>query len=501
MAKPKETMLRSGDNVIKNTESPDNTAMRLLNSSLQDAVLGFNPGGPGTQLSQVDTIFVNMRWYLISNMRQPLNEAYCEIGVVKTVVDVPVEDAYRGGFNYHSKQLSPDNLKELHSVMTEEDDLSKMAYVDKWDRLFGGAGLVCVTGHDPERPFKIEEIKEGDRVDFRDADMWELFWDRQNIDGDGEPFDTPATKYFRFYGHNIHRSRVMIRKGIRAPSFIRPRLRGWGLSVVEILVRSINQYLKANDLTFEVLDEFKVDIYKIKNLVETLASAEGVASVQNRIRIGNLQKNYQNAVVIDADDDLTQKQISFAGLSDVQIGIRMQIASDLRMPLTKVFGTSAQGFSSGEDDIENYNAMVESSVRTPAHRHLIQLGKIRCQQIFGFAPDDLEGEFLPLRILGAEQQENVKNAQFQRIHTSWAAGGMSQQEYKDGCNKAKLFPIQIDAKADTLAEKLEQETEMATQVAGGAKGEASGKDKGFRGAYIEPKKPAKGTKVAKPAKT
>lgn len=488
-------------NVIKSSESAENTASRLLNSALQDAVLGFNPGGPGTALSQVDTIFLNMRWYLISNMRQPLNEGYCEIGVIKTIVDVPVEDAFRGGFTYQSKQLSTENLEELQSVMAEEDDFGKMGYVKKWDRLFGGAGLVLVTDSDPERPFKIDQIKEGDKVGFRDADMWELFWDKQNIDGDGEPFDTPATKYFRFYGKNIHRSRVLIQKGIRAPSFIRPRLRGWGLSVVEILVRSINQYLKANDLTFEVLDEFKVDIYKIKNLVETLASAEGVAQVQNRIRIGNLQKNYQNAVVIDAEDDLTQKQISFAGLSDVQVGIRMQIASDLRMPLTKVFGISAQGFSSGEDDIENYNAMVESSIRTPTHKDFITMGKIRCQQIFGMVPDDLRGEFQPLRILGAEQQENVKNAQFQRAHTAWTAGGMSQKEYKDACNKAKLFPIQVDTSADTLADKLDQETEMAKEI-GSAKPAPGGKkdEAGKASKPPAPTTPRKSTKVSKEAK-
>ena len=49
-------------------------------------------------------------------------------------------------------------------------------------------------------------------------------------------------------------------KGLTAPSFLRPRLRGWGFSVVEKLVRSINQYIKATDLGFEVLDEFKLDV-------------------------------------------------------------------------------------------------------------------------------------------------------------------------------------------------------------------------------------------------
>lgn len=439
---------------------------KLANSvgtNLETAVLGFNPGGPGTQLSQVDTIFVNMRWYLISNMRQPLNEAYVEIGVVKTVVDVPVEDAMRGGMKFSSKQLSPEQLEELHQTIEQEDDIAKMSHALKWNRLFGGAGVIIVTDQDPETPLDLDSIKEGDFVTFKDCDMWELYWDQMNIEGDGEPLDYPGNDYYRYYGKKIHKSRVLIMRGIRAPSFIRPRLRGWGLSVVEVLVRSINQYLKANDLTFEVLDEFKIDIYKIKNLTATLMSAEGTNAVHNRIRIANLEKNYQNAITMDAEDDYAQKELGFQGLAETMVGIRMQIASDLRMPLTKVFGISASGFSSGEDDIENYNAMVESSLRMPAKTHLIKMAQVRCASLFGFVPEDLTGEYLPLRILSSEQQENVKNAVFNRLLAAATAGQISSKEFKDGCNKDRLFPIQVDTTRDTVGEKMELEAKMATE--------------------------------------
>lgn len=472
------------------------TATRLLNGALQEAVLGFNPGGPGNQLSQVDTIFLNMRYYLISNMRQPLSEAYAELGLVKTVCDVPVEDAFRGGFQFHSKELSPEEVEELQYTIETEDDLAKMKYREIWNRLFGGAGLVIVTDQDPEEPLVVERMKEGDKLAFKDADMWELFWDKQNVEGDGEPMDSPGSEYYHYYGHKIHKSRVLITKGIRAPSFIRPRLRGWGLSQVEILVRSINQYLKANDLTFEVLDEFKVDIYKIKNLTETLQTAEGVAAVQHRIKVANMEKNFMNAITMDADDDFLQKELSFQGLSDVMVGIRMQVASDLRMPLTKVFGISAQGFSSGEDDIENYNAMVESSVRQPCKRDLITLGKLRCQQLFGYAPDDLTGIFQPLRILSSEQQENVKGAVHGRIVATFTAGLMSQKEAKDAINKEKLIPIQLDTTADTVSEQMDREKEIA-EASGAANG---GGGKPGKGASGKEKAGPASTKVTKPAK-
>lgn len=473
------------------------TATRLLNGALQEAVLGFNPGGPGTQLSQVDTIFLNMRYYLISNMRQPLSEAYAELGLIKTVCDVPVEDAFRGGFQFHSGELSEEEVAELQYTVEAEGDLQKMKFREIWNRLYGGAALIVVTDEDPMVPLRVERIKEGAKLAFKDADMWELFHDRQNIDGDGEPMDSPGVEHYNYYGHKIHKSRVLITKGIRAPSFIRPRLRGWGLSVVEVLVRSINQYLKANNLTFEVLDEFKVDIYKIKNLTETLQTAEGVAAVQNRVRVANLEKNFMNAITMDADDDFLQKELGFAGIAETMVGIRMQIASDLRMPLTKVFGISAQGFSSGEDDIENYNAMVESSVREPCKKDLVTVGKLRCQQLFGYAPDDLTGIFTPLRMLTSEQQENVKNAAHARILATFTAGLCGQKEAKDAINKDKLLPIQLDTTVDTLSEQMDREKEVAEA---GAAAAGAGKP-GAKGAPGKAKASPASTKVAKKAES
>lgn len=426
-----------------------------VNNGLTEAVLGFdlgfNPlGGTGVQLSQVTTIFQNLRWYLVSNMRQPLNQAYVEIGVIQTIVDVPVDDGMRGGVEIKSKELSPEEVEELQFTLEQEDDLGKMAQALKWNRLFGGAGIIVCTGQDWESEFDPESLAQDDPLEFLAVDMWELFWDKQNTESYDQSFQNDQFTHYTYYGKKIHKSRVMVLKGITAPSMIRPRLRGWGLSVVEVLVRSINQYLKANDLTFEVLDEFKIDIFKIKNLANTLLAPDGTTLIRNRVQLANQQKNYQNAITMDAEDDYLQKELSFTGLAETMVGIRMQIASDLRMPLTKVFGISASGFSSGEDDIENYNAMVEGQIRQKSKHHIIKMVKMRCQQLFGYIPDDIQVEFKPLRILSAEQEENVKNSKFNRLLAALNAGAIGGKEFKDACNRDKLFSVTLDTSVDLL---------------------------------------------------
>ncbi len=413
-----------------------------------NALFGY-PANQGTgwskEISQTTTEYLNLRWYFISNQRNLLSQMYVELGLVQTLCNVPVRDALRGGVMIKSQQLDEQQLDELSGSVDRNNDLNVIAQTAIWDRLFGGSATIVITGQPPETPLVIENITPDEPLEFRAVDLWELFWDMQAAQG-FDPTDQQADiEFYSYYGVKIHKSRVMKMTGIEAPSYLRPRLRGWGMSACEALVRSLNQYLKATDLTFELLDEFKLDIYKIKNLVNSLMT-QGKDSVYNRIADANLTKNYQNAIVMDSEDDYVQKQLSFAGLADTMGQIRMQVASDLRMPMIKLFGQQAGGGlgNSGEDEIEVYNSMVESEVRDKIKYHIIKVLKIKCQKLFGFVPDDITIEFAPLRVLSGEQEENVKTQKFTRLLSAFTAGAISLDTFQEGCNKSKVFDITVE---------------------------------------------------------
>lgn len=420
----------------------------------------FNPFGfpqnqsfPGSApVEQVNTIFHNLRWYLVSNFRQVLDQSYAEIGLVATIVDVPVDDGFRGGIEIKSKQLEEEQVIELQDSLDRDNDLNITAQAQKWNRLFGGGGILILTDQDPEEPLDVNRIGPDTPLEFRDADLWELTYDRQSSEGYNPTTQPDNYEYYSYYGESIHKSRVMKLKGITAPSFIRPRLRGWGLSVMEILVRSINQYLKSTDLSFEVLDEFKIDVYKIKNLANSLMSPLGDQKIQHRIQQANLQKNFQRALVMDSEDDWDHKQLNFGGLAETMQGIRMQVAADMRMPITKLFGTSASAGigNTDQNDMENYNSMVESQVRNKSKYEILRICEIKCQKLFGFIPDDLSIAFKPLRVLTAEQEENVKTQKFNRLQSAADSNRISTFEYREACNKGNIFDITLDNAGDIL---------------------------------------------------
>ena len=436
----------------------------VVQNDVAETVLGmpnFAPGF-GAQLSQADTMFKNMRWYLVSNMRQLLSQLYVEYGIIQTIVDVPVDDAFRGGVKIITSQLDEDEIKELETECDKQGDIDALVQAKKWARLFGGGGVVINNGQDPSQPLDIKAMKKGDKLKFVDADMWELFWSQQNTGNmaavNGADLDVEV---FDYYGIRTHESRVIKVKGMKAPSFVRPRLRGWGVSAVEAFIRSLNQYMKATNLSFEILDEFKIDIFKIKGYNNSLISSRGKQIIQDRVALTNMTKNYQSAITMDAEDDYIQKQLSFAGIAETMAGIREQVAADLRMPQTKIFGSSSAGFNSGEDDIENYNAMVESTIRSKSKYEIIKMLELRCAVLFGFVPDDISVEFQPLRVLSSEQEESVKTQKFSRLLQARQAGEISAKDFKVACNKDNLLPVKLKENDETFETEQSKSADLS----------------------------------------
>ena len=367
-----------------------------------------------------------------------MSEAYAEYGIVQTLVEQPVSDAFSKGFDISTEQLDTSQKKKLETYLEKYQIVQKIQQALIWARLYGGGGLVIMTEQNPSLPLDISAINEDTPLDFVAADMWELYKDNYKV---WNPWDSDDDKKYSYYGINLHKSRVFPIKGKEPPSFIRPRLRGWGMSELERVVRSINSYLKNQDLIFELLDEAKIDVYQLNGFNTAMLTAKGTKGAEERVRISNSLKNYLNALILDTNDKYEQKQLSFNGLSDILTQIRQGVAADLKMPMTKLFGVSAAGFNSGEDDIENYNAMIESEIRSKVKYIVVSVLELCCQKLFGFIPDDLTISFKSLRILSAEQEENMKNSQYNRLIQTYANGLLSAGDFMVGCNSANLLPV------------------------------------------------------------
>ena len=354
---------------------------------------------------QPSIIFANTTQEILSLNWVELVNTYKSNGFVKLAVDLPVADCFRGGgYDLESATLDGEELDKLNeTVHTKDDEIIKQ--VLRWGRLFGGGALICSTEQQSDTPFNPETIK-GGKVEFLACDRWQCMPESNSVQL-AERFTIVDINKNNSVVDTFDRSRVLPFVGEVNPYYLRNQVQGWGLSILEAIIPQLSQYIKANNVVLEMLDEAKIDILKIFGLADLLMSRDGEQAVRKRCDIFAKQKNFKNVGVMDAQDDYLQKTMSFQGINQLLEKIFLLICSSLRIPYSKVFGRGASGFSSGEDDLENYNAMVMATIREPVTPIIKWVAQIRACQLFGRKVDDLTVKWKPLRVLSEQERQQL----------------------------------------------------------------------------------------------
>jgi len=440
------------------------TTATQRNNSLADLVsntTGANPYDTQT-IAQPYTLAQGNSYVPLTLNRILLSYTYMTQGLCQTLVNQPVNDAFRGGFDIKSTELSEEEITQLQNAIRKPRRRVKAGKKDKfnrkinpnaavnlghsdvrvamdvlnWSRLYGGAGLIINTDQNFSSPLDVEAIGPDSPLEFLAADRWELILSQMNI------FDVKNPTPFNYYGLPLHTSRVVKVLGIEAPSYIRLRLQGWGMSEIERCIRAINSFIKFENLVFELLDEAKIDVFQIMGFNDALLTDEGTANTQRRVDLANRMKNFQNALVMDKEDAYQQKQLSWSGLAEMWNEIRLNLSSDLKIPMNKLFGQSATGFGGGQDAIENYNSVVEG-VRVNAEPVVTEIVDLRCQQLFGFVPD-YTLSWKPLKLLDGEQEENVKTQKQNRAMELFQQRLVTGREVSTILRKENLLDIETE---------------------------------------------------------
>ena len=399
-------------------------------SSVVNPYLGFGPGQ--TPITSLTPLTANNIYAPVTINWMALMYAYKTHGILQSAIDVPVLDSVRGGLDFFSNgQISSGDLTRLDMVMRANGIYKAVKDSDIWARLFGGGALIVnVIGDDYSKPLGSVA---GKKLEFYDCTRWEL----------GSEARIPKSGFYDFFGIKIHKSRVLTLVGKRAPWLLRYQLAGWGFSEIERMVESFNGWLRTNNAIYELLLEAKIDVYKMKGYRTSIGNAFGKQNADARIQQANATKSFGSALILDSEDEYLQKQVSFGGLSEILREWRMNITQSLRMPATKLWGISASGFSSGEEDNENYNAMVESEVREPLMDVFRKVVDLISESLYG-RKFFIDFTFKPLRIVSAQDEEVIKTSKHNRFLSLLTANVISRSQFLELERKEKLIPLGID---------------------------------------------------------
>lgn len=386
-----------------------NNSNSTVNNGLADALdLPYCNGYIQNPLTNPATLYYNSSPVLLTLDWVPLSYAYKSNGFIQTAINQIVDDAFRNqGMIIDSETLDTEELEELRQTVYDYD-IEEIKDAIRWGELYGGGVLLANTEQNFELPLDEKQLK-GKRLKFLASDRWQCtangispYLAKTFTLTDNMQEQTQS-------GITIDASRVRVFTGVKAPYLLRSMLQGWGLSIFEAIIPPLTQYLKAMSVTLELLDEAKIDVIKIFDLANTLLSPNGEAQIRKRLQIVTDNKNYKSSIAMDAQDDYQQKQISFSGLPEMIVQIQYLVCAALKRPYSKIFGKGSSGFSSGEDDLENYNTIVDSEIRTPATPLIKWAVSLRCLQLFGRVPPDLKINWKPLRVMSEKDEADIKS--------------------------------------------------------------------------------------------
>lgn len=404
------------------------------NAGLRDA-LDLDFSGIPANINPL-SIMYNSSHYPISNMFQMLTSAYKTYGWIKTAVSQPVDDAFRNGLDIDSATLSEEELETLKQALEDNDDWSTIKDTLHWGRLYGGGVLIANTEQRADIPMNYKAIK-NKRLEFYATDRWQASPVNTNVNVKDADFILEDVI--------LDNSRVFVYSGSPAPWILRARLAGWGLSILEQVLPEIIRYLKAINVSLELIDEAKIDILQIDGLADVLMQDDGARKIRERVEIASLNKNYKNMLVMDSKDTYTQKQITFSGYPEMVKQIMTMVAGALRMPVAKVFGIGSTGFSSGEDDLENYNSMIESDIRVQATKLVKWVIDLRCYQLFGRALPDLKINWRSLRVLSEKDKAEIKSITLKDCLMLWDREIVSTKELAEMLKRDNILSMDIEA--------------------------------------------------------
>lgn len=339
-----------------------------------------------------------------------MDAAYQSNWLARQIVDVPAEDMCR-----EWRTLKSQHADEIRAV---EDQLMVMNHVLEalcWSRLYGGGGILMLTGQDLTQPLNLDRVRKGSLerlIAFDRFDMNALNINQTNV---------LAANYLQpeFYslsnanGQQIHWSHFARFGGARIPRRLMAQTQGWGDSELRKCLSDLRDIVSSKDGIAELMQEANVDVIKREGLAEEIATDQE-AAITNRYALFAQMKSIVKLALLDGEETYDRKTLQMGGVADVLKVFMTWISGAADIPVTRLFGQSAQGLNAtGEGDLKNYYNSIRAKQLSQVDPGLRTLDEVLVRSALGYWPDDFNYVWNPLQQPDQLQQAQARQVQSQ----------------------------------------------------------------------------------------
>lgn len=342
-------------------------------------------------------------WTFIPLMPQQLIAGYRSNWLLGKIIDIPAEDMVREWRNW---QAEDDQIEKLEEAEERFGLIGKVQQGIAGGRL-GGAAILL--GHGDAEPWSPP--REGRELQYLHLfNRWELTLGPEITDLVSPWFGQPA--YYEINGTQtrLHPSRIVPFKGAPVPRFPGVTWEDyfWGDSVIQRVDRAVKNAVKASDGFARLIDEAKIDIYRLSGFMQNLISDE--AAVRRRVEYTDAGKSSLRGVYLDKDDEFTQRQLSLAGMPEMIETLLSVVAGAADIPATRLLGRAPQGMNAtGEHDEKNYHTMIRSKQRLYLSPAVNRIDDALIPTALGTRPPEIHYVWSSLSVLTEKEEAEIEN--------------------------------------------------------------------------------------------
>ena len=380
---------------------------------------------------------------------QVLDSAFQSNWLARAIVEYPAEDMCR--------EWRTIKCDDADLIRAEEDRLLLPVMTQDaltWSRLYGGAGILMLTGQDLSKPLDVNRIRKGDLKRLIVLDRWDMQVGTLNT------WNVLASNYLlpEFYtlvggAQQIHWSHFARFEGAKLPRRQKQMTQGCGDSYLRKCIEDVMDCVAAKNGIAELMQEANIDVIKREGLSDELASGEE-AQVRKRYELFSMMKSVINMALLDGDETLDRQTLSLSGVAPIIEQLMTWISGAADIPVTRLFGTSAKGMNAtGEGDMRNYYDSLRSKQLTQVDPGMRTLDEVLVRSALGYWPDDYNYVWNPLQQMNELQAAQAAQARMTTDQGYLDAGVVTVSQVQRNLQANEQYQFDDEA----IAEQAEHE--------------------------------------------
>lgn len=358
-----------------------------------------------------------------------LENIYQGDGFGKKIIDI-----YANAMTSKWFKVKGDPDEEILTYLANINTKISVNETIKWSRLYGTAVIVMLIddGNMLEDPVDINAIQS--IADLRVVDKTQI-----SVENSSDLYDDPDDPNFgkiRVYtisppqnvvissgqaitSYRVHQSRILRFDGEIAPPRLMVENGYFGFSVFQGIYNYIKNLAGSYEISAEILQEFVISVFTMKNLSSILSRPGGAEAIKKRAETMAYCKSVINGVIIDADGESFNKlTTSLAGLAEILDKFALALSAVTGIPYMLLMGDSASGLNAnGDNDVRTWY----DSIANEQHEIMtVQLNKLLTyilassdNPLKGKTMDDIEIVYNPLWQQSDQELVDMRNKQAQ----------------------------------------------------------------------------------------